>query len=90
MNHSNMACAKVLQEQGVTDRQRYLRRRLAQSMGTVGRIVPINRPTPVMTEAPPPSADHRPQARDKSPCPRCQTRGDIGCKHFAPCEKEYA
>ena len=87
---SSMACAEVLRKQGVVDRQRYLRRRLAQSSGTVSNVVPVNHPTPVMIEAPPSSADRRPQARDKRPCPRCQTRGDLGCKHFAPCGKDFA
>lgn len=28
-----------------------------------------------------------PPAPDRNPCPRCGTRGDLGCAHFAPCEQ---
>lgn len=88
---STLPIARILREEGKRAGRRYRRRRIAMSSsGTVTNPLPIDRACPVMVEAPPPSADRRPQARDKSPCPRCLTRGDLGCKHFAPCGKEFA
>ena len=46
--------------------------------------VPIDRPTPVLRHSPPPGADLRPIALTRDPCPRCATRGDLGCKHQQP------
>ena len=46
--------------------------------------VPIDRPTPVLRHTPPPGADRRPIALTRDPCPRCATRGDLGCKHQQP------
>lgn len=43
----------------------------------------INRPAPVLT-APEQEGDTRPIAPGRDPCPRCETRGDLGCAHFRP------
>lgn len=88
---STLPIARILREEGKRAARRYRWRRIAMSCsGTVAKPLPIDRPRPVMVEAPPAATDRRPPARDKSPCPRCQTRGDLGCKHFAPCGKEFA
>ena len=49
------------------------------------RPLEINRPQPVMRHEPA-GNDNRPTAADRSPCPRCNTRGDIGCAHQRPCD----
>ena len=33
-----------------------------------------------------PGEDPRPIAPSRDPCPQCATKGDLGCKHFRPCE----
>lgn len=50
--------------------------------------IPIDRPTPVLRHTPPPGADRRPIALTRDPCPRCATRGDIGCRHQQPFQPE--
>ncbi len=49
-------------------------------------LVPLSniRPTPVLALPEQPD-DDRPVAVDRRPCPKCQTRGDLGCRHFRPC-----
>jgi len=59
---------------------RYNRRQRAASFGTP---VPIGRPTPVLVHAPE-GEDRRPAAFGPGPCPRCETRGTIGCAHQRP------
>jgi DNA-directed RNA polymerase specialized sigma24 family protein len=34
--------------------------------------------------------ERRPIAPGRDPCPKCETRGDLGCDHFAPCEEPRA
>ena len=46
--------------------------------------VPIDRPTPVLRHTPPHGTDRRPIALTRDPCPRCATRGDLGCEHQQP------
>lgn len=48
-------------------------------------VIPINRPCPV-ERRPAVPLDTRPPAPSRNPCPRCATRGDLGCAHFAPFE----
>lgn len=57
----------------------------ARQFSNVGDPLSINRPTPVMHYRPT-GPDNRPQAADRAPCTWCNTRGDIGCRHQAPCE----
>lgn len=47
---------------------------------------PIVRPAII----PPAPGDRRPQAFSREPCPRCATRGDLGCDHQAPFLEEGA
>ncbi len=48
-------------------------------------VIELDRPAPVLT-FPATPRDRRPVASGREPCPRCATRGDFGCKHFAPSE----
>ncbi len=61
--------------------------RTSAALTSGGRtVIDLDRPTPVLV-APATRGDRRPFARDRGPCPRCGTRGEFGCKHFAPFEK---
>lgn len=60
-------------------------RRSEAASGSSLTFLPVRRPCPVAT-VPSRTADSRPQASGREPCPRCATRGDLGCAHFAPCE----
>ena len=57
------------------------RRQLAHMLSS--QPIDIDRPTPVLRYHPA-RADTRPAALTRDPCPRCQTRGDIGCAHQRP------
>jgi hypothetical protein len=58
------------------------RRNLAFSIGTVNKPLTILRPTQVLQ--PRIVVRGGPIAADREPCPRCATRGDIGCAHQRP------
>lgn len=64
------------------------KRRVAQSLGTVKRPIPLDRPAAPRADAVP--GDRRPPAWDRGPCPRCATRGDLGCAHQRPFEEAAA
>ena len=66
--------------------KRYTRSR--ELSATFRNPVPIDRPTPVLRHTPPPGADRRPIALTRDPCPRCGTRGELGCKHQQPFKPE--
>lgn len=62
------------------------RRRDARKLSaTVHDPLPIARLCPVLA-APACPADPRPPAFSRAPCPRCGTRGELGCAHQAPFE----
>ena len=62
------------------------RRQAARELAsTCKRSLPLDRPAPVQAH-PISGHDARPPAASREPCPYCQTRGDLGCAHFAPCE----
>lgn len=86
----NDRCESTTDLPGKSQRTEIDEYRKRAALCTALKPLPIARPTPVLTVAPPTSADHRPPAPSREPCPRCATRGDLGCKHFAPCEKEHA
>lgn len=61
------------------------RRAVASTMsGTAMHKLSLERPAPRQLRQVP--GDRRPPAAGREPCPYCQTRGDLGCAHFAPCE----
>lgn len=51
----------------------------------ISNPIPIGRPTPTLAR-PAMDYDRRPIAADRGPCPRCATRGDLGCAHQRPYE----
>lgn len=61
--------------------EREQRRRAARSIGH-GAPLQHAGPHPVLHLA----SGARPPAAGRDPCPRCGTRGDLGCRHRAPCE----
>ena|SRR5690348_15397553 len=59
------------------------RKARARQFANVGEPIPINRPTPVLHYHPE-TRDARPPALSRGPCPKCETRGEIGCAHQRP------
>jgi len=60
------------------------KRRAIAMQFTVHMPLALDRPPPPVRAAEP--GDRRPLARSRNPCPRCGTRGDLGCAHFRPVE----
>ena len=65
----------------------YERHRDAKPLsGTAMANIPHGKSVAILTR-PRSARDHRPMRESREPCPFCQTRGDFGCKHFAPFEE---
>ncbi|MDE8654806.1 hypothetical protein [Novosphingobium album (ex Liu et al. 2023)] len=62
------------------------RRRLARSVGTITSTLDSLADQAVARFTPASTRDDRQFAPDREPCPRCGTRGDIGCRHRRPSE----
>lgn len=60
------------------------RRSHAYSNGCMFDPFPVAHPTPVLAAPALTADDSRPIADSREPCPRCQTRGDLGCAHQRP------
>lgn len=72
--------AEALKQAGAfAERHREARKLSATALDPL----PIGRACPVLV-APAKPADPRPPAFSRGPCPRCGTRGDLGCAHQAP------
>ncbi len=76
--------AQIREEVATEATQAGTRRYLAGSPMTVSQPLPVDRPTPVLT--PSIIVPGQPIAASRAPCPRCGTRGDIGCAHQRPME----
>jgi hypothetical protein len=50
---------------------------------TINNPITLDRPKPALV-LPAVENDPRPVAESRSPCPRCETRGDFGCRHQRP------
>ena len=75
-----MRMAEALKGAGAFAARRIEARKLS---ATALDPLPISRPCPVLA-APACAADRRPVAMSRGPCPRCGTRGELGCAHQAP------
>lgn len=60
------------------------RRARAWSRDSMSDPLPVRHPTPVLSVPAQGPQDCRPIAVNREPCPRCETRGDLGCAHQRP------
>lgn len=79
--------AQIREEVKAEAREMGRRRYIASSIGTVDKPLSINRralsrPAPLQV-----ASSDQPIAPSREPCPRCATRGDLGCAHQLPMER---
>lgn len=80
----DLAEASATLRDAISDEAALVMRR-RQAARATGHTAPLEcqGPRPVLRAAP---VDPRPIAAGRDPCPRCGTRGDLGCRHQAPFE----